>query len=235
MNAEDGAAGLEEPISDAPDVPSAATLAALMVATPTLAYADFAAAVKDALRDAHSPDLLARNPLLRDGLCNLGLSAGPQELRALLCETVGTLFGNPRDEKLRRLLELTYSQSALKQEAVADRLSLSFGTYRRHLTTARERMTRWLWENSRTPVQPELPATARQATTGASPEGEAATAPETGETRAAAALPGGPALRQHRRQRGRRSLCRRHHRNADDGSLAVLWRFRDLSQRGFCL
>jgi hypothetical protein len=33
MNAEDGAAGLEEPISDAPDVPSAATLAALMVAT----------------------------------------------------------------------------------------------------------------------------------------------------------------------------------------------------------
>ena len=181
MNAEDGTAGLEEPISDAPDVPSAAPLAALMVATPTLAYADFAAAVKDALRDAHSPDLLARNPLLRDGLCNLGLSAGPQELRALLCETVGTLFGNPRDEKLRRILELTYSQSALKQEAVANRLSLSFGTYRRHLTTARQRMTRWLWENSRTPVQPKRPATARQATTGASPEGEAATAPETGE------------------------------------------------------
>jgi len=181
MNAEDGAAGLEEPISDAPDVPSAAPLAALMVATPTLAYADFAAAVKDALRDAHSPDLLARNPLLRDGLCNLGLSAGPQELRALLCETVGTLFGNPRDEKLRRVLELTYSRSALKQEAVADRLSLSFGTYRRHLTTARERMTRWLWENSRAPVQPELPATAGRASAGTSPEGEAATAPETGE------------------------------------------------------
>jgi len=170
MNAEDGAAGLEEPISDAPDVPSAAPLAALMVATPTLAYADFAAAVKDALRDAHSPDLLARNPLLRQGLCNLGLSAGPQELRALLCETVGTLFGNPRDEKLRRILELTYSQSALKQEAVADRLSLSFGTYRRHLTTARERMTRWLWENSRAPIQPELPTTAGRTSAGTSPE-----------------------------------------------------------------
>src|ERR1700730_2335117 len=180
MNAEDGAAGLEEPFSDAPDVPSAAPL---MVATPTLAYADFAAAVKDALRDAHRPDLLARNPLLRDGLCNLGLSAGPQELRALLCETVGTLFGNPRDEKLGRILELTYSQSALKQEAVADRLSLSFGTYRRHLTTARERMTRWLWENSRAPIQPELPATAGRTSAGTSPESEAATAPRNRRTR----------------------------------------------------
>jgi hypothetical protein len=51
-----------------------------MVATPTLAYADFVAAVKDALRDAKRPDLLARNPLLRSGICNLGGSAGSQEL-----------------------------------------------------------------------------------------------------------------------------------------------------------
>jgi hypothetical protein len=63
MNAEDGAAGSEEPMSDAPDLPPAAPPAAPMVA-PTLAYADFAAAVKDALRDVHSPDLLSRNPLL---------------------------------------------------------------------------------------------------------------------------------------------------------------------------
>ena len=76
---------------------------------PAIGYAEFAAAVKDALRDFRSPDLLARNRLLRDGLCNLSRSAGPQELKALLCETVGTLFGNARDEKLRRILELTYS------------------------------------------------------------------------------------------------------------------------------
>ena len=95
---------------------------------------EFAAAVKDALRDVHSPDLLARNPLLRDGICNLGESAGPRELKELLCETVSTLFGNARDEKLRRVIELTYCQPGLKQEVVADRLSLSFGTYRRHLS-----------------------------------------------------------------------------------------------------
>ena len=144
--AENGAEMAAQPTSYAPDWTPAAPAAATAVAAPMLGYAEFAAAVKDALRDVHSPDLLARNPLLRDGICNLGRSAGPQELEALLCETVGTLFGNARVEKLQRVLELTYSQPGLKQEVVADRLSLSFGTYRRHLSTARERLTRWLWE-----------------------------------------------------------------------------------------
>ena len=69
-NAQEGAARLERPISDAPDVPPAAAPAAPMVATPALAYADFVAAVKDALRDIHSPDLLSRNPLLLRGISN---------------------------------------------------------------------------------------------------------------------------------------------------------------------
>ena len=141
-NAEDGAAGFEQPSSDAPDLPPAAP-------PPALAYADFAAALKDALRDFHSTDLLARNPLLRAGICNLGGSSGPLELKALLSETVSTLFGNAREEKLRRVIELTYFQPAPKQEAAADRLSLSFGTYRRYLTTGRDRLARWLWESWR--------------------------------------------------------------------------------------
>jgi len=147
-----------------------------------ITYEEFSAAVRDALRDVHSPDLLARNPLLRDGLCNFGASAGPQELRALLCETVSTLFGNARDEKLRRILELTYSQPCLKQEAVADRLALSFGTYRRHLSHARDRMARWLWETSRfAPIQSEPPLMTGPTPTEASTESEIATAPATGE------------------------------------------------------
>jgi len=139
---------------------------------------EFASAVKDALRDVHSPDLLALNPLLRDGICNLGGSTGPQELKALLCETVRALFGNARDEKLRRILELTYSQPFLKQEAVADRLALSFGTYRRHLGNARDRLARWLWESSLgASIQPELPS-ASEPTEVQKPEGEAALLPE---------------------------------------------------------
>ena len=169
-NAEDGAAGLERRSSDAPESPPTAPRVAAVAA---LAYADFAAALKDALRDFHSADLLARNPLLRDGICNLGGSAGPRELKAMLAETVRALFGNPRDEKLRRVIELTYFQPAPKQEVVADRLSLSFGTYRRHLATGRERLARWLWENSRgAPIQVELPSSARPTAKGEMPRGE---------------------------------------------------------------
>ena len=180
-HAANGAEMAAQPTSHTPDWTPAAPAAATAAAAPMLAYAEFAAAVKDALRDAHSPDLLARNPLLRDGICNLGGSAGPQELKALLCETVETLFGNARDEKLRRVLELTYSQPGLKQEAVADRLSLSFGTYRRHLGTARERLARWLWETRQhAQAQPELPSaeepTAREEKRG----GKTATSPEAG-------------------------------------------------------
>ena len=150
---------------------------------PAITYGVFAAAVKDALRDVHSPDLLARNPLLRDGLWNFDGSAGPQELKTLLCATVHTLFDNARDEKLRRILELTYSESFLKQEAVADRLALSFGTYRRYLSNARDRMARWLWETSRVAsIQSELPLATEPATTGTSSEGETTTPLATSES-----------------------------------------------------
>jgi TolB-like protein len=154
----DRAAGSEQPISDAGEQPTGFREAS-PAAVFALTYAEFAAALKGALRDVHSPDLLARNPLLLHGVCNLGRSAGPQELRALLSETVSTLFDNPRDEKLRQVLELTYCEPGLKQEVVADRLSLSFGTYRRHLGTARDRLARWLWESWQVAqTQPERPS-----------------------------------------------------------------------------
>ena len=112
-----------------------------------LAYADFAAAINSTLRDFHRPDLLARSPLLGGVFDNVA-ATGPTELQALLSQTVAQLFGNARDDKVRRIFELTYFQPALKQEAVAERLALSFGTYRRHLTAGRERLARWLWERS---------------------------------------------------------------------------------------
>jgi TolB-like protein len=189
--AENGTGRVAQPTSHTPNSPPAVPAAAPKAKAPAITYVEFAAAVKDALRDVHSPDLLARNPLLRDGLCNFGGSAGPQELKALLCETVGTLFGNARDEKLRRILELTYSQHSLKQEAVADRLALSFGTYRRHLSNARERMARWLWETSHlAPIQSELPSAGGPSAKEEKPGGETAISPEAGGP----ASPSQPAL-----------------------------------------
>ena len=145
-NTEDSGVGSMQPTSDPPETQPGPSPAAPIAA---LDYAGFSTALKSALRDFHRADLLARNPLLRAQIRNLGEAGGPRELKALLVGTVGTLFGNPRDEKLRRVIELTYFQPAPKQEAVADRLSLSFGTYRRYLTAARDRLARWLWENRR--------------------------------------------------------------------------------------
>lgn len=73
----------------------------------------------------------------------------PVNLQALLSDTVEALFARPRDEKLRRVSELTYFRPAPKQEAAVERLGLSFGTYRRYLTTALSRLARWLWERER--------------------------------------------------------------------------------------
>jgi len=172
----DGATGSKLPVSGVRDTPVAAVTA--------LAYTEFAGALKDALRDFHRTDLLAQNPLLRSGIGGLNETAGPPELKALLSQTVSTLFGNARDEKLCRVIELTYFQPALKQEVVADRLSLPFGTYRRHLTAARDRLARWLWESvvRAAPVQPAPSATARPTAEKEKPEGETTTSPEAGDS-----------------------------------------------------
>jgi TolB-like protein/class 3 adenylate cyclase len=114
-----------------------------------LAYPDFVAALKNALRDFSRPDLLAGNPLLRSRLFTVRDGVGPAELRALLSETVDALFAGARDEKLRRVIEFTYFRPAPKQEVTAERLGLAFGTYRRHLATALDRLARWLWDRER--------------------------------------------------------------------------------------
>lgn len=116
--------------------------------SPSLAalpFPDFVTALKGGLREFSRPDLLAGNPLLHSRLLSKTGHADPAELRALLTETVDELFASPRDEKFRRVIELTYFRPAPKQEAAADRLSLAFGTYRRHLTTAVGRLARSLW------------------------------------------------------------------------------------------
>ena len=91
---------------------------------------EFESAVKDALRHYTQADLLARNALLHARLIthNTAGTATPPVLRALLVETAKTLFAGERDQRLYRVLDLTYFNPAPKQEAAAERLSLSFST-----------------------------------------------------------------------------------------------------------
>jgi adenylate cyclase len=112
-----------------------------------LSRAEFESAVKDALRHYARGDLLAGNPLLHARVMQqCGREVTVQTLQAVLAKTAETLFANQRDQKLYRVLDLTYLNPAPKQEAAASRLGLPFSTYRRHLTGGVGRIVDWLWQ-----------------------------------------------------------------------------------------
>jgi hypothetical protein len=111
-----------------------------------LSHEDFTAAVRQALRDLHRPELLGRNPLLRTRLARDFDAPGPEALARLLRAAVDTLREHPRDDKLLRAVERTYLRPAPTQEAAAEILGLPFSTYRRHLTQGVLRVSAWLWD-----------------------------------------------------------------------------------------
>jgi len=111
-----------------------------------LSQAEFAAAVRHALRSLRDPGALASNPLQRSRLLRDGEGAAPDALRALVEKAVEALRADPRDAKLVRALERTYVRPAPTQEAAAELLGLPFSTYRGHLTRGVERVTERLWQ-----------------------------------------------------------------------------------------
>jgi len=122
-----------------------------------LTLEEFAVLLKDVLRNFSRPDRLMHSPLLRSRLLPAG--AEPARLQRLLTEAADALFSSPRDQRLRRVLELGYFRPAApKQEAAAERLGLAFSTYRRHISTACDRLAAWLWDSERAaaPRAPKL-------------------------------------------------------------------------------
>jgi hypothetical protein len=114
-----------------------------------LSQAEFTAAVRQALRDLHRPELLARNPLLRTRLARDHLGGDEPDgeaLAGLLRTAVDALSRQPRDDKLLRAVERTYLRPAPTQEAAAEVLGLPFSTYRRHLSQGVGRIVAWLWD-----------------------------------------------------------------------------------------
>jgi len=137
-----------------------------------LTHADFATAVKDALRQYTRADLLAENRLLQARLL-ARRTPGPvklQHLRQILTEAAEALSVNARDQKLFRALDLTYFNPAPKQEAAANRLGVPFGSYRRHLAAGVERITDWLWQQEQDALRAEEGAIGRPVTIACSDE-----------------------------------------------------------------
>jgi hypothetical protein len=121
--------------------PSAAT-ADLAV----LSQAEFAEAVRKALRQLPRPDALAASPLTRTRL--IAGRAGQQPATALgdlLRQAIDDLRADPRSVKLHRALSVTFLRNTPTRELAAERLGLPFTTYRRHLKAGIERVCADLW------------------------------------------------------------------------------------------
>jgi hypothetical protein len=109
-----------------------------------LSQEEFTDAVRKALRHLSRPGELAASPLTRGRLL-AGRADPAHALRELLEDGIRDLGRDPRAGKLHRALDVTYLRGAPTQEAAAERLGLSFTTYRRHLTAGIERLCEDLW------------------------------------------------------------------------------------------
>jgi hypothetical protein len=109
-----------------------------------LSQEEFTDAIRKALRHLSKHAELAANPLTRSRLLT-GRADPVRALRELLEEGIRDLGRDPRAGKLHRALDVTYLRGAPTQEAAAERLGLSFTTYRRHLMAGIERICEDLW------------------------------------------------------------------------------------------
>lgn len=134
----------ERALAQDPVVPPAATQETIV-----MSHAAFTDAVRQALRDLHRLDQLARNPLTQarvvlDRVSEEG-EAGPL-LARLLHDAIGALGSDPRDAKRWRAVDRTYLRPAPTQERAAEVLDLPFSTYRRHLVEGVDRIVARLWD-----------------------------------------------------------------------------------------
>jgi hypothetical protein len=110
----------------------------------------FAEAVRDALRSYSDIDELQKNPLLRSRMIldmtpGEGLETRVKRLKELIRDAGEKMQSIPRGEKYYRAIERTYFRPVATQERAAELLSLPFSTYRRHLTSGIDRISKQLW------------------------------------------------------------------------------------------
>jgi len=127
--------------------PPPASAAALLV----LAEPQFAAAVRQAVRDYTRLDRLRSSPLLRCRLITTRLSGNESPsrqaelLKVLIKEAAESLAVAPSDRRLHRVLVRAYLAPAPTLERAAEVLELPSSTFRRLLGSAVGRVTTLLW------------------------------------------------------------------------------------------
>ena len=134
--------------------PSSAPAAPAPPAAPAarLDEAAFKEAVHEALRCFTRPRELRASPLLRSRV--VAAAAGEEAtdaervpaLQGLLRRAAETLRASPRQEKWADALRYGYLEPASTQERAAQRLYVSFSTFRRHLKEAVDHVAETLWQ-----------------------------------------------------------------------------------------
>jgi hypothetical protein len=118
-----------------------------------LSREEFEDAVRDALKNFHRGDRLAANALVRSRAARLSSderddpSVVEARLRDILDEAIASLGDDGEDQLHKQVLQETFVETATKQRAVADKLAMSFSTYRRKLNEAVDRVTNRLWHH----------------------------------------------------------------------------------------
>jgi DNA-directed RNA polymerase specialized sigma24 family protein len=106
---------------------------------------EFGAALRSALKSLAKPAELANSPLLRTRLL-ADWADGETPAPAMIGELVEVALSSAStDDRPRRCVELTFVRGAPTQEAAAERLGLSFSTYRRQLERGVEAVIDYLW------------------------------------------------------------------------------------------
>ncbi|VVJ21928.1 Uncharacterised protein [Amycolatopsis camponoti] len=132
----------------------ARTLAAPVATWPApsagarMARAEFEHGVGEALRTWHIPAAFATSVLVRSHLVPAGSGDPVADLRGAITAALDALPVDPAGVKAREILVATYISAFRTHKAAARRLGLPYGTYRRHLALAKDRLTEQLLGSS---------------------------------------------------------------------------------------
>jgi hypothetical protein len=109
-----------------------------------LPRAAFEEGVVEALRTWHAPRELGTNVLLRSRLVPPGSADPVADLRRAVVAAVDALQVDPAGVRAHQALTVTYLAAPRTHKAAARRLGVPYGTFRRHLALARERLVEQL-------------------------------------------------------------------------------------------
>ncbi|WP_307160931.1 AAA family ATPase [Streptomyces rishiriensis] len=138
-------------------VPTWPTTAATSGPAGRLSRAAFEEGALEALRTWHAPREFATSVLLHSHLVPPGSSDPTADLRGAIITALDALRTDPAGVKAHEALTTTYITAPRTHRAAARRLGVPYGTYRRHLALAKERLTELLLRQPATTPAPASP------------------------------------------------------------------------------